>query len=133
MNERFAGKAAPVTGGNSGNGLATARYFVLEGATVFITGRRQEELDKAVKEIGGNVIAVQGDISILADIDRLFAVIGQETGKLDIVIANAGSGSFMPLGSYTEEHLDRTFAVNVKGRCLPGRRRYRCCPTARWW
>jgi NAD(P)-dependent dehydrogenase (short-subunit alcohol dehydrogenase family) len=115
MKEQLAGKVALVTGGNSGIGLATAKHFVKEGATVFITGRRQEQLDRAVEEIGANVYAVQGDISILADLDRLFATIKRTTGRLDIVIANAGSGVFVSLGSYTEEHLDQTFAVNVKG------------------
>ncbi|MCW3098709.1 MAG: short-chain dehydrogenase/reductase [Chthonomonadaceae bacterium] len=115
MKEQLAGKIALVTGGNSGIGLATAKHFVKEGATVLITGRRQEQLDRAVEEIGANVYAVQGDVSILADLDRLFATIERTTGRLDIVVANAGLGVFVPFGSYTEEHLDQTFAVNVKG------------------
>jgi NAD(P)-dependent dehydrogenase (short-subunit alcohol dehydrogenase family) len=115
MKEALAGKVALVTGGNSGIGLATAKHFVKEGAIVFITGRRQEPLDRAVEEIGANVYAVQGDVSSLADLDRLFATIARTTGRLDIVVANAGSGVFVPFGSYTEEHLDQTFAVNVKG------------------
>ncbi|MBW8869393.1 MAG: SDR family NAD(P)-dependent oxidoreductase, partial [Acidobacteriales bacterium] len=94
------GKIALVTGGNSGIGLATAKRFVAEGAYVYITGRRQESLDAAVKEIGGNVVAVQGDVSKLEDLDRLFEQIKQEKGKLDVVFANAGGGEFVPLGSY---------------------------------
>lgn len=109
------GKIALVTGGNSGIGLATAKRFVDEGAYVYITGRRQSSLDDAVKVIGKNVTAVQGDVSILADLDRLFAQIKQEKGHLDVVFANAGGGEFAPLGSYTEEHFDKTFNVNVKG------------------
>jgi NAD(P)-dependent dehydrogenase (short-subunit alcohol dehydrogenase family) len=109
------GKVALVTGGNSGIGLATARRFVAEGAFVYITGRRQDSLDAAVKEIGSNVTAVQGDVSKLEDLDRLFAQIKQQKGKLDIVFANAGGGEFVPLGSYTEEHFDKTFNINVKG------------------
>lgn len=109
------GKIALVTGGNSGIGLATAKRFVDEGAYVYITGRRQSSLDDAVKYIGKNVTAVQGDVSNLADLDRLFAQIGKEKGRLDVVFANAGAGEFAPLGSYTEEHFDKTFDVNVKG------------------
>src|SRR5258706_2823318 len=115
MNNRFEGKIVAVTGGSSGIGLTTAQQFVSEGATVFITARRQEQLDSSVNEIGKNVIAVQGDVSMAADRDRLFDQIGQTAGRLDVVVANAGSGTFMPFGSYTEEHLDTTFAVNVKG------------------
>lgn len=109
------GKVAVITGGNSGIGLATAQRFVNEGAYVFITGRRQSELDAAVKLIGKNVTAVQGDIANLADIDRLYSVVKKEKGHLDIVFANAGFGEFAPLGSITEEHFDKTFNVNVKG------------------
>ena len=115
MNHRFAGKFVLVTGGSSGIGLATARLFVEEGATVFITGRRSDLLDRAVDEIGKNVVGIQGDVSKGADLERLFARIEREAGRLDAVIANAGSGTFVPFGSYTEEHLDTTFAVNVKG------------------
>src|ERR1700758_3995970 len=92
------GKIALITGGNSGIGLATAKRFVSEGAYVFITGRRQKELDTAVKEIGKNVTAVQGDVSKLADLDRLFAQIKEEKGKLDIVFANAGGAKYAALG-----------------------------------
>jgi NAD(P)-dependent dehydrogenase (short-subunit alcohol dehydrogenase family) len=115
MNNRFEGKHILITGGNSGIGLTTARHFVTEGATVFITGRRKEQLDTAVRDIGGNVIAIQGDITKNADLDRLFDQIKRMADKLDVVVANAGSGTFMPFGSYTEEHLETTFAVNVKG------------------
>lgn len=109
------GKIALVTGGNSGIGLATAKRFVAEGAYVYITGRRQASLDAAVKEIGSNVTGVQGDVSKLDDLDRLFAQIKSEKGRLDTVFANAGSGEFGTLGTYTEEHFDKTFNSNVKG------------------
>ena len=109
------GKIALVTGGNSGIGLATAKRFVAEGAYVYITGRRQSSLDDAVKEIGSNVTAVQGDVAKLSDLDRLYAVIGDQKGRLDIVFANAGGGEFATLGNYTEEHFDKTFNSNVKG------------------
>ncbi|MFT3882414.1 MAG: SDR family oxidoreductase [Gemmatales bacterium] len=115
MNNRFKDKIVLVTGGNSGIGLTTAKLFASEAATVFITGRRQAELDKAVRDLGKNVIGIQGDVSKAADLDRLFAEIQRTAGRLDIVVANAGSGTFVPFGSYTEEHLDATFAVNVKG------------------
>ena len=108
-------KIALVTGGNSGLGLATAKRFVAEGAYVFITGRRQAELDVAVKAIGSNATAVKGDASNLADLDRLFATIREQKGRLDIVFANAGSASFAPLGEITEEHYDSLFNLNVKG------------------
>jgi NAD(P)-dependent dehydrogenase (short-subunit alcohol dehydrogenase family) len=109
------GKVALVTGGNSGIGLATAKRFVAEGAHVYITGRREAELAAAVKEIGKNVTGVQGDVAKLADLDRLFAQIKREKGKLDIVFANAGIASFAPLGTITEEHFDSIFDTNVKG------------------
>ena len=112
---KLKGKLALVTGGNSGIGLATAKRFVSEGAYVFITGRRQKELDTAVKEIGKNVTAVQGDISNLADLDRLFAQIKKEKGKIDIVFANAGVAKYAPLGKITEELYDSIFDINVKG------------------
>jgi len=113
--KKLEGKVALVTGGSSGIGLATAKRFVAEGAYVFITGRRQTELDAAVKEIGENVTGVQGDVCNLADLDRLFATIEQEQGHLDVVFANAGVGDFAPLGAITEEHFDTTFNTNVKG------------------
>ncbi|MGI4758494.1 MAG: SDR family oxidoreductase [Janthinobacterium lividum] len=109
------GKIALVTGGNSGIGLATAKRFVAEGAYVYITGRRQASLDDAVKEIGSNVTGVQGDVANLSDLDKLFAQIKQEKGKLDVLFANAGFGEFITLGNYTEEHFDNIFNTNVKG------------------
>jgi NAD(P)-dependent dehydrogenase (short-subunit alcohol dehydrogenase family) len=112
---RLEGKVAVVTGGNSGIGLATAQRFVAEGAYVFITGRRQAELDAAVKLIGKNVTGVQGDVSNLADLDKLYSTVKQQKGRLDIVFANAGGGVFAPLGAITEEQFDKTFNSNVKG------------------
>jgi len=112
---KLEGKIALVTGGNGGIGLATAKRFVSEGAYVFITGRRTEELAAAVKEIGKNVTGVQGDVSKLADLDRLFAQIKREKGKLDIVFANAGVAKYAWLGSITEELFDSIFNTNVKG------------------
>ncbi|MEH7388364.1 glucose 1-dehydrogenase [Bacillus sp. JJ1521] len=112
---KFEGKIALVTGGTSGIGLATAQKFVNDGAYVYITGRRQNELDKAVNQIGKNVTGVQGDISKLEDLDKLYDIIKQEKGKLDILFANAGTGNFLPLGEITEEQVDRTFDINVKG------------------
>jgi NAD(P)-dependent dehydrogenase (short-subunit alcohol dehydrogenase family) len=109
------GKIAVITGGNSGIGLATAQRLANEGAYVFITGRRQSELDAAVKQIGKNVTAVQGDVANLADLDRLYAAVKQQKGHIDILFANAGLGDFAPLGSITEAHYDKTFDVNVKG------------------
>jgi NAD(P)-dependent dehydrogenase (short-subunit alcohol dehydrogenase family) len=115
MAGKLEGKIALVTGGSSGIGLATAQNFVKEGAFVYITGRRQAELDKAVKAIGSQVKAVRADSSNLADLDRLFAQIKQEKGRLDVVFANAGGGSLAPLGTITEELYDQTFNTNVKG------------------
>ena len=112
---KLEGKSALITGGNSGIGLATAKQFVHEGAYVFITGRRAPELAAAVKEIGSNVTAVQGDVSNLGDLDRLFAHIQRETGRLDSVFANAGVATYAPLGSITEELYDAIFDINVKG------------------
>lgn len=112
---KLEGKVAVVTGGNSGIGLATAQRFAAEGAQVFITGRRQSELDKAVQQIGKNATGVQGDVANLADLDRLYATVKQKAGRIDIVFANAGSGEFAPLGAITEEHFDKTFNSNVKG------------------
>src|SRR5271170_2783241 len=113
--DKHEGKVAVVTGGNSGIGLATAQRLAAEGAYVFITGRRQAELDSAVKLIGKNVTGVQGDVSNLADLDRLYATVKQQKGHLDIVFANAGGGEFAPLGAITEEQFDKTFNANVKG------------------
>jgi NAD(P)-dependent dehydrogenase (short-subunit alcohol dehydrogenase family) len=115
MSGKLDGKIAVVTGGNSGIGLATAKRFVAEGAHVYITGRRQAELDAAVKEIGRNVTGVQGDVANLGDLDRLYDTIKKAHGRVDIVFANAGGGTFLPLGQITEEQYDRTFNANVKG------------------
>ena len=113
--DKLEGKIALITGGNSGIGLATAKRFVNEGAYVFITGRREPELAAAVKEIGRNVTGVQGDVSNLGDLDRLFAQIKREKGKLDIVFANAGVARFAALGTITEDLYDSIFDINVKG------------------
>ena len=112
---KLSGKIALITGGSSGLGFATARRFAAEGAHVFITGRRQPELDNAVKEIGGSVTAVRGDVSNLADLDRLIATIREQKGRLDILFANAGGGAFAPLGQVTEAQFDKYFDINVKG------------------
>src|SRR5882762_4283122 len=113
--DKLEGKTALITGGNSGIGLATAKRFVNEGAYVFITGRREQELAAAIKEIARNVTGVQGDVSNLGDLDRLFAQIKWEKDKLDVVFANAGGAKFAPLGTITEEHYDSIFNGNVKG------------------
>jgi NAD(P)-dependent dehydrogenase (short-subunit alcohol dehydrogenase family) len=115
MSKRLEGKVAVVTGGNSGIGLATAKQFVSEGAFVYVTGRRQNELDAAVKEIGPNAVGVQGDVSNLADLDRLFETVKKEKGRIDVLFANAGGANFAPLGEITEEHFDKEFNINVKG------------------
>ena len=115
MSNRLQGKVAVVTGGTSGIGLAVAKRFAAEGARVFITGRRQAELDAAVRDIGANATGVRGDVSNLADIDRLYEVVRQTQDRIDILFANAGGGEFAPLGAITEEHFDKTFAINVKG------------------
>src|ERR1700692_3128104 len=112
---KLEGKIALVTGGTSGIGLATAKQFVNEGAYVFITGRREPETAAAVEEIGRNVTGVQGDVSNLGDLDRLFAQIKREKGRLDIVFANAGVAKLAPLGTITEELYDSVFNINVKG------------------
>src|SRR5580658_2564520 len=109
------GQVAVVTGGSSGIGLATAQLLAAEGAHVFITGRRKKELDFAVEQIGRNVTAVQGDVSKLADLDRLFAKVKETKGHIDILFANAGIAEGAPLTEITEEHFDRHFGINVKG------------------
>jgi len=112
---KLEGKIALITGGNSGIGLATAKEFVNEGAYVFITGRREAELAAAKKQIGKNVTAIQGDVSNLDDLDRLFAQIRKEKGRIDIVFANAGVARYAPLGTITEDFFDSIFDINVKG------------------
>jgi NAD(P)-dependent dehydrogenase (short-subunit alcohol dehydrogenase family) len=109
------GKIALITGGNGGIGMATAKQFVNEGAFVFVTGRRDAELAAAVKNIGRNVAGIQGDVSDLGDLDRLFAQIKRDKGRLDIVFANAGAARYAPLGSISEELYDSIFNINVKG------------------
>ena len=114
MSKKLEGKIAVITGGSSGIGFATAKLFVDEGAYVFITGRRQKELDQAVKAIGQNVTGVRGDVAKLADVDRLYEIV-KANGRIDIVFANAGVAEFAPLGKITEEHFDKLFNINVKG------------------
>jgi NAD(P)-dependent dehydrogenase (short-subunit alcohol dehydrogenase family) len=112
---KLEGKIALVTGGTSGIGFATAKRFVNEGAHVFITGRRDKELSAAVKDIGRNVTGVQGDVSKLGDLDRLFDQIKREKGTLDIVFANAGTAKYASVGEITEDFFDSIFDINVKG------------------
>jgi NAD(P)-dependent dehydrogenase (short-subunit alcohol dehydrogenase family) len=112
---RLNGKTAVVTGGATGIGRAAARRFIDEGAIVFLFGRRQEALDAAVAELGPNARAVRGSVSDLADLDRLYAAVKAERGTLDVLFANAGTGSLLPLGEITAEHIDETFDTNVKG------------------
>ena len=111
---KLQGKTAVITGGTTGIGLATAKLFVSEGAYVFITGRRQKELDEAVKDIGSNVTGVQGDVANLADLDRLYEAVGAK-GRIDIVFANAGVAGVSPLEKITEKHFDDIFNINVRG------------------
>jgi NAD(P)-dependent dehydrogenase (short-subunit alcohol dehydrogenase family) len=112
---KLEGKVAVITGGSSGMALASAKLFVEEGAHVFITGRRQEELDAAVKLIGRTVTGVRGDAANLDDLDCLFDRVKQEKGKIDVLFANAGVGEPVPLGQITEQHFDKTFGLNVRG------------------
>jgi NAD(P)-dependent dehydrogenase (short-subunit alcohol dehydrogenase family) len=113
--KRLEGKIAVITGGNSGIGLATAHRFVDEGAYVFITGRRQNELEQALRQIGNNITGVQGDVSNLQNLDLLYKTVKEEKGQIDILFANAGLGEFLPLEKISETHFDKTFDVNVKG------------------
>lgn len=115
MGNKLEGKIAVITGGNSGIGLATAKRFVSEGAYVFITGRRQKELDAALSEIGKNAIGIQGDVSNLIDLDKLYNTVKDKKGHLDILFANAGIAQFARLGEISEEHFDNIFRINVKG------------------
>ena len=115
MARRLAGKIAVVTGGTTGIGFASAKRFAAEGARVFITGRRQAELDKAVAAIGGNATGIKADSAKMADLNRLYSQVKADAGRIDILFANAGGGSNLPLGSITEEQYDDTFGRNVKG------------------
>jgi len=130
MSQKLAGKVAVITGGSSGIGLATAQRFVNEDAYVFVTGRRQTELDAAVSQIGHNVTGVQGDVSKLADLDRLYATVTKEKGKLDIVFANAGTGAFSPRPDYgggfrqtVRRERKRTAVHGTEGAAVAARRR----------
>lgn len=115
MTRRFEDKVIVVTGGTDGIGLTTARYFASEGAYVYVTGRRQDRLDEATEEIGHGAIGVQGDVSSLSDLDRLYAQIERDHGRVDVVFANAGISESAPIGSIAEDHFDRVFDINVKG------------------
>ncbi|WP_413737542.1 SDR family NAD(P)-dependent oxidoreductase [Sodalis sp. RH21] len=115
MTKRFENKVVVVTGGTDGIGLTTAAFFAEQGAHVYITGRRQERLNEALKEIGHGAIGVQGDVSNLADLDRLYAQIQREKGRVDVVFANAGVSESAPIGGIEEDHFDRVFGINVKG------------------
>jgi NAD(P)-dependent dehydrogenase (short-subunit alcohol dehydrogenase family) len=115
MSRKLENKVAVITGGSAGIGLGAAKRFVEEGAKVFITGRRQSELDKAVAEIGGDVTAIQADAASLGDIDRVYQIVKQKAGRIDVLFANAGFYEFGPFGEITEEHFDKTFNTNVRG------------------
>lgn len=115
MTKRFENKVVVITGGSDGIGLMTAKHFATEGAHVYITGRRQERLDEAMKEIGHDAVGVQGDVSSFADLDRLYERIQRDHGKVDVVFANAGISESAPLGGIEEAHFDRVFTTNVKG------------------
>ncbi len=115
MGNRFENKVVVVTGGTSGIGLATARAFAAEGAAVFVTGRRQDALDAAVKAIGGRATGVRGDMAGLVDIDQLYDAVQQQHAHIDVVFANAGGGELAPIGAITEDHYQRAFDTNVKG------------------
>jgi NAD(P)-dependent dehydrogenase (short-subunit alcohol dehydrogenase family) len=115
MASKLAGKVALVTGGSAGIGLGIAKRFAEEGARVFITGRRQSQLDEATASIGGNAAAIRGDTSNLADLDRIYATIKTQAGRIDVLAVNAGVYEFGTFGEITEEHFDKTFNTNVRG------------------
>jgi len=118
MSKRLENKVAVITGATSGIGLATAQRFAAEGAYVYITGRRQAELDAAVASIGANATSVQADSTKAADLDALYAKVEQGHGRIDVLFANAGGGGMLPLGEISEEQIDDTFGRNVKGVIL---------------
>ena len=128
--QNLAGKITVITGGSSGIGLATAKRFVEEGAHVVITGRREKELKDAAAFIKRNVTTVTGDVSRLEDLDRLYAVVKEKHGHIDILFANAGAGTIAPLAVATEGHFDQTFDVNVRGMFFTGRRPFPSSKTA---
>lgn len=115
MSKKLADKVALVTGGSAGIGLASAKALAEQGAKVYITGRRQEELDAAVRFIGPAARAIRADAAVLSDLDAVFATIAEESGRLDVLFANAGGGDMLPLSAITEAHVDRIFATNVRG------------------
>jgi NAD(P)-dependent dehydrogenase (short-subunit alcohol dehydrogenase family) len=115
MSNKLSDKIALVTGGTSGIGLATAKRFAAEGAYVFLTGRREAQLDAAVAEIGASAFGIRGDVSDLADLDRVYGAIREHKGRIDVLFANAGGGALAPLGEITEAHFDNTFDINVRG------------------
>lgn len=115
MAKRFDGKVVVITGGTDGIGLTTASSFAAEGAHVYITGRRRERLDEALQEIGNGAVGVQGDVSDLADLDRLYAHVKRDHGRADVLFANAGVSESAPIGAIGEDHFDRVFGINVKG------------------
>ena len=125
--KKLESKVSVVTGGSSRIGLATAKRFATEGSHVYITGRRQKELDEAVKHIGRNVTAVKGDVSNLSDLDQLYSTVRQQHDRVDILFANAGIAEFGPLGQISEAHFDKTFNINVKVHFLPFRKHYHLC------
>ncbi|MGR9172037.1 SDR family NAD(P)-dependent oxidoreductase [Rhizobium sp. KDH_Rht_773_N] len=115
MSRKLENKVAVITGGSAGIGFGAAKRFVEEGAKVFITGRRQGELDRAVAEIGGDIEAIQADAASLADIDRVYEIVKEKAGRIDVLFANAGFYEFGTFGEITEEHFDKTFDTNVRG------------------
>ena len=115
MTSKLAGKVALVTGGSAGIGLGIAKRFAQEGARVFVTGRRRPELGKAVADIGGEASAIQGDTAVLADLDRIYATVKAQAGRIDVLVANAGVYEAASFGEITEEHFDKTFNINVRG------------------